>query len=118
MKGVRNDIAAWYDFSLGSDALKNGSFDNEAMYWRDVLLEMEDFLTLDDIPFFTEPDIVVITGNEADNPGFRKVIDQKFGPGKIEIVANDPVFAAAKGTAEYFFHYNKYSTAQLSKLDL
>lgn len=87
------------NFDLGFDELEKGSFSGEDIYWG--LVNEELHVILERFPS-DKPTLIVLTGNAADVPKFREILQTTFEPSRPFIHRDDVIFAVAKGTAEMY----------------
>lgn len=83
-------------FSLGYDTLATAP--SKENYWRAVHKELRTMFNLPTL--FEEPDMVIVTGESADDSRFREVLKDAVMSKDPLVFDNDTVLAAAKGTAE------------------
>jgi hypothetical protein len=87
------------NFDLGFDELEKGSFSSEDVYWG--LVNEELHVILERFPS-DMPTLIVLTGNAADEPRFREILQTTFEPSRPFIHGDDVIFVVAKGTAEMY----------------
>jgi hypothetical protein len=85
------------NFTLGYDSPARTS--HEERYWKAVYRELREIIEHRDMNF-GEPDMVVVTGDKADDKRFLKVLESAVMKNEPIVFRNDTVFAPAKGTAE------------------
>jgi hypothetical protein len=91
------------NFSLGYNALGSGLYTDEDAYWKEVHRELRAIWQYP--THYKNPDLVIVTGNAADNPAFRKVLRGAVGSKEPTIVDSDPLLATAKGTADWYLRF-------------
>jgi hypothetical protein len=110
------------NFSLGHDALATAL--NEKTYWTAVHRELREMFHRH--IGFDEPDMIIVTGDSADDATFQGVLEDAVMSKHPLVFHNDTIFAVAKGTAElrmrggFIPRYNltRLNSLQFSSMDL
>ena len=87
------------NFTLGYDA--RSQWASEGEYWVEVAKNLEALMA--ENPNYKRPAKVLLTGDQVHNKVFRQILDavlRRQMTDEPEIVSQDSLFAAAKGTAE------------------
>jgi hypothetical protein len=115
----RDDYDDKLNFTLGLDAVGKGGYGDEDGYWNAMREEIDGngsrFFWM---PELSDPDIVLIAGDAANDARFRAVVGDYFKGRKGKVVSHDPILAAAKGTAEFYWRYVASDRYNRQHLDL